>query len=188
MRLENEQQAAAAPGVRLTPNELQEVMTEAIQRHGQAERAAEQRTGLSTVEDALEIARSLNIPEEHVRAAIADRGRLKLREERRLAVRGRRRAGFLFGLASVVGLEVLLSFVGFASLTLFTLLLLHVPLLAVLGILAHRWLAAPVSDAEADRTEVLPVTGKCRVCGADAYAPRATFCEEHRYRGPQAQS
>jgi hypothetical protein len=186
MRLESTQETETpAAVVRLTPGELQQVMNDAIQRHGQAERTAEQQTGISTLDDALEIARQLNIPEEHVRAAVRDRGRLKLREQRRALVRARRRSAFLgsLGLTVAAGLTALVTGTA-VHLTWMGALLVTSPFLIVAVLLGFRWLAAPVTDAEADRTELMPVAGKCRVCGADAYAPNATFCEEHRYKGP----
>ncbi|HTE19897.1 MAG TPA: hypothetical protein VK689_16150, partial [Armatimonadota bacterium] len=164
----------------LTPDELQDVMSDAISRHSDAERRREEHSTLATVEDALEIARTLNIPEEHVRAAVADRQRHKLRAERRAAAR--RSRGNAFMLALALSAPVLLFSLRGGVLRGGLVIVLLLAL--VNAFLAWRWLAAPVTDAEADRVELMPVPGKCRVCGAPAYTPRATFCEAHRYKGP----
>jgi hypothetical protein len=169
-----------AATVRLSPDELQDLMTDAIQRHGQAQRQADHAADyhLSTVEDALDIARQLNIPEEHVRAAVEARQRSKLRGQRREMARNGRRAAFFAGIALAVLLtlgSVLFKFLFFPVGALVWILT---------AFLGYRWLGAPISDTEADKTDVAPVAGTCRVCGAPAYNERATFCEQHRYKGP----
>ena len=77
MPLEHQSQTDPS-SVRLSAEELQEVMNDAIRRAGQAERASDPLDRkVLTVEDAIGIGRDLNIPEEHVRAAVADRQRAK---------------------------------------------------------------------------------------------------------------
>jgi Flp pilus assembly protein TadB len=126
------------------------------------------------------VARQLAIPEEHVLAAARELQHRRLRELRRQVARRRRKAPFLaaLGLAAAVALVVALvrpSLGGLISVVLVALPALY---------LGWRWKAAPVTDAEADRTELPPVPGHCRVCGGEATTPRATFCTEHAYRGP----
>jgi hypothetical protein len=181
MSLKHQSQVdAETAAVRLSPDELQDLMNNAIQRHGQAQRQADRALDhqLSTVEDALDIARQLNIPEEHVRAAIVERQQSKLRVQRREAVRNGRKAAFFAVLAIAViaslGALIRIPGIGFIAFALW----------GVAAFLAFRWLGAPVSDTEADKTDVVPVAGTCRICGAPAYNERATFCEQHRYKGP----
>lgn len=166
---------AASP---LTQDEISQVLHAAIQRHADAER---QTTGLVTLEEALEIARQLNIPEGEVVAAAEairrERELEALRPQRRAAVRMARRHAFLAGLASFGGLGAIVSW------------LTTNPLFVGIGLLlaiflAFRWLVFRISDAEADRVELLPVAGVCRVCGKPAITARATFCEEHAYKPP----
>jgi hypothetical protein len=168
--------------VQLTEDELQELLTDAIARQGEAQRRQDVSHTLSTLDDALEIARQLNVPEEHVRAAAAEIHKRRLRERRRQLVRERRRADFLAALGLLVGVALVVAVVGASLAALIFLMLALIPV-AVLG---WRWLRAPVTDEEADRTELPPIPGKCRVCWRDAHTPQATFCEEHRYKGPNA--
>lgn len=170
------------PGsVKLSPDELQAVMNDAIRRAGQAERAADPLDRkVLTVEDAIGIGRDLNIPEEHVRAAVADRQRAKLRVQRREMVQLQRRTSFFVALVGAVGLSILAA-LGAAN---GFLIVVGVLFWAAALVQGWRWKLAPISDQEADRADVLPVAGTCRVCGAPAYNERATFCEQHRYKGP----
>lgn len=174
--------------VTLTPEELQSVMRDAIARHGQAQRDAEERArarNLATVEDALSIARDLNIPEEHVLAAVRERNMAKLREQRRGSVRASRQARFFLWLGAAVGFSAMAAIAtaltgGLAWWAVFP------TAAAWIGTfyLAWKWLFAPVEDSELRQADHIPVAGTCRVCGAPAYNERATFCEEHRYKGP----
>ena len=168
--------ASAAPP--LTQDELSRVLHAAIQRHADAERQA---GGLVTLEEALEIARQLDIPESEVLAAAEairrERELEALRPQKRAAVRMARRHAFLAGLAGFGGLGAIVSW------------LTTSPLFVGIGLLlslylAVRWLVFRISDAEADRVELLPLAGVCRVCGKPAITPRATFCEEHAYKAP----
>ena len=184
MRLEDESSshetssAAGKPSVRLTQDELTGLLNEAISRHSEAERKADT---VATLEDALDIARQLAIPEEHVHAAAGELQRRRTREQRRAVVRQRRKGAFLaaVGIAAAIGVVVLLvkpSLGGFIS-----------ALVAALPALYLGWrVTAPVSDEEADRVELPPIPGQCRVCGAKAANPRSTFCAEHQYQAPGA--
>lgn len=174
-----ENPSAPLSTLRLSHDELTAVLNDAIARHSEAERSAERPASL---EDALEVARQLAIPEEHVLAAAQELQRRRLRELRRQVARSRRKAPFLgaLGLAAAVALVVALvrpSLGGLVSVLLAALSALY---------LGWRWKAEPVTDAEADRTELPPVPGRCRVCGGEATTPRATFCAEHAYRSPAA--
>lgn len=171
-------QSSPSPSLRLSYEELTAVLNDAIARHSEAERQTERPASL---EDALDVARQLAIPEEHVIAAARELQRRRVRELRRAAARERRKAPFLaaLGLAAAIGLVVALvrpSLGGLVSVLLVGLTALY---------LGWRWKVAPVSDTEADRTELPPMPGHCRVCGSEATTPRATFCTEHEYRGPQ---
>lgn len=183
MRVQNQEE------LRFSPDELQSLMNDAIARHASAERELEERPhrlgSLATLEDALSIARDLDIPEEHILQAARERHRVKLREQRRWAVRAGRRNAFWLGLGlatvtSVVSL-MLGAFTGGALSWL--MVLSGASGLAVL-FLAWRWLFAEVGDPELSRTDHIAVAGTCRVCGAPACNERATFCEDHRYKGP----
>lgn len=165
--------------LRLTHDELTSVLNEAIARQSEAERMVERP---ATLEDALEVARQLAIPEEHVLAAAEELQRRRSRELRRTIVRERRKAPFLAALGLAAALALVVSLVG-PSLGGFISVLLAAAPACYLG---WRWKLAPVSDQEADRTELPPTPGYCRVCGAPATTPRSTFCPEHTYRAPGA--
>jgi hypothetical protein len=83
-----------------TPDELSEVLSEAIARQGGGGRGE----GLATLDDALEVAGQLSIPRQHVLTAARDLRRRKLRAQRRMVLRRRRRAMFgeLIGPIAVV--------------------------------------------------------------------------------------
>lgn len=176
---EPEQQRAAE--LRLTEDELSAVLNEAISRQSQAERPPERVTSLA---DALDIARQLSIPEEHVLAAAQEVQRRRLRELRRGFARGRRKGPFIAAtsLAVIVALGVLLT--GFSLAGVVTGIIALLPALY----LGWRWLAAPISNTEADAVELPPVPGRCRVCWSDAATPRSTFCAEHQYQAPGGSS
>jgi hypothetical protein len=166
--------------MRLTTEELTEVLNTAIARQGEVELQA---APPATLEEAVEIARQLNIPEEHVLAAAEEVRRRGMRGRRRAALRRRRAAGLQLAAAGA----------GLFTLAGLGLLALSVPPLVAFGplLVAAVWLFAafrarfaPISDAEADRVELPPVPGECRVCGRPACSANATFCAEHRYRGP----
>lgn len=175
---EGEPGPKATSSVELTPDELSRVLNTAIQRHSDRDRHSGE---LASLEDALEIARQLNVPENEVIAAAESIRRERqleaLRPQKRAAVRMGRKHAFFAGLAGLGGLGAIVSwitanplFVGFG--------------LAIAAYLAVRWLLFSISDAEADRVELLPLAGVCRVCGRPAITPRATFCEEHAYKPP----
>jgi len=168
---------------RLSPEELQGVMQDAIARHGDAQRHAEAQAevrNLATVEEALEIARQLDIPEEHVRAALKQRERELLRPQRREQAKRKRRGEFVFAAVVAGALTVAVGALG----ALASMLGLAVLAAWVFAFLLGVRLFAPVSDDAADREELPPTPGVCRVCGAPAENERATFCADHRYRGP----
>jgi hypothetical protein len=181
MRSESEEKHTAE-AARFSEAELSAVLDRALERQRESDaRQQEFAARPTTLEDALEIARSLNLPEEHVRAAAEEIVRRRHRDGRIPLVKARRKKqaivapvalgvlGLLFGVGSSAGT------LGMALLGL---------LVLPVGYLWWCWLAAPVAEAEADRTEPLPVAGTCRVCGEPAVTPRSTFCEAHRYKGP----
>jgi hypothetical protein len=172
----------------LTETELHELLNTAIARHTES---PAWEGDLATLEDVKDIARQINVPEEYVIAAAEEMRRRKVREEeerlkalqrpqRRVVVRIRRRTDFIaWAIFAAVG-----TWLAHALFHLW----LFLPVVVGGGIAAFllaRWLFLPVSDEEADRAEMLPVAGTCRVCGKEAYGPLATFCEEHRYKGPE---
>jgi len=165
--------------LRLTHDELTAVLNDAIARHSEAERRAERPT---TLEDALDVARQLDIPDEHVLAAAQELQRRRVRELRRQVARDRRKAPFLAASGFAVGIGMVVALVRPSLGGLVSVLLVMLPALY----LGWRWKLAPVSDAEADRTELPPVPGQCRVCGSTSATPRSTFCTEHEYRAPGA--
>jgi hypothetical protein len=160
----------------LSQEDLGEILREA--RAGTEAEVAAPETAALTVENAVEIARELGLEEEQVRKAAGTVYRRRLRPERRAAIRARRRTAFL-GSAVVAALGI-----GAAALAIPGALPGLLAILAVPAVLAWRWLAAPISDQEADALELPPVPGLCRVCGLPAQAPNSTFCGVHRYRGP----
>lgn len=179
MHLDREGTSQESAKLRLSHDELTDVLNDAIARQSKAEFQTERP---STLEDALEVARQLAIPEEHVLAAAQELQRRRLREQRRQVAREHRKAPFLaaVGLAIGIGLVVMLtrpSIGGFVSVLLVALPALY---------LGWRWKSAPVTDAEADRTELPTTAGTCRICGATAITPRSTFCSEHQYKAPGA--
>src|SRR5207244_4004612 len=97
--------------------------------------------------------------------------------QRRAAVRTGRRNAFFAALTGFGGLGAIVSWLTTNPLFIGVGLLLAV-------FLAVRWLILPISDDEADRAQLLPVAGVCRVCGKPAINARATFCDEHAYKPP----
>jgi hypothetical protein len=187
MRLENEppSQSQQTSGVRLSASEMDAVLNRAIARESSGQQLEPRG---ATLEDALEIARELGISEEQVRASLAEvraeglkSGR---REEKRAVVRSRRRRAAWVATAAMAAFMgwVLIGSAGVGA-TVFAWLLIMAGWLGV-GWLTFRAKFAQVSDAEADRVELMPVAGTCRVCGEPGYSPQATFCQEHRYQGP----
>jgi hypothetical protein len=187
LRHENPEEQNRSAALELSRAELSEVLNEAIARQSEGEPTG---TDVATLEEAIEIARQVNVPEEHVLAAAAALRRRKeaaalavRRDEKRELVRQGRQRAFLasaVGTALAAALAFVLAPLGIAwawggAIALALLALYQ----------GARWIALPVTDAEADRVELPPVAGTCRVCGSPAYTPRATFCEEHRYQGPE---
>lgn len=179
MHLDRDAVSSEPASLRLTHDELTIVLNDAIARHSEAERQIERP---ATLEDALDVARQLAIPEEHVLAAAQELQRRRLREVRRQVVRDRRKAPFLAALGFAVGIGIVVALVRPSLGGLVSVLLVMLPALY----LGWRWKLAPVSDAEADRAELPVVAGRCRVCGTAATTPRSTFCTEHEYRAPGA--
>jgi len=184
MPLEHEPLASTprthVPSAHLTPDELTELLNDAIARDGAASQERDHTLALHSLEDAVDIARQVGVSEESVREAARNLERRKTREQRRALVRAKRRRTLyaLAAVAAVVGLPLALRAGIFPGLPLLALLV------GVALVVGHLWVNGPVSDQEADRTELPPVAGTCRVCGAAATSPRSTFCERHQYKGP----
>ena len=189
MRLENEppSQSQQTSGVRLTASEMDAVLNRAIARDSRGKQLEPREASL---EDAIEIASELGISEEQVRASLAEvrseQVKTGRRDEKRAVVRRRRRTAAWVATAAMAAFMgwILIGSAGVGA-TVFAWLLV------VLGWLAVAWLIfrakfAPVSDAEADKVELMPVAGTCRVCGEPAITPQATFCQEHRFQGPSS--
>ena len=135
---------AAAPGLRLTEDELHGLLGEAMARQDAA------RTGAAyTLEDALKVARELDIPVEHVHAAAERWRRREHTDTRRHAMRlrlqrNRRRAAFVL---TGMGLFCM-GFLGFSDPANGA----HMALLASGPVAAAIFLwRFPVTDAEVDR-------------------------------------
>lgn len=175
-------QADPPAAARLSSDDLNLVLSDAIRRQSRAQEETERQISqlgqVTSVDDAIEIAQQLNVDEKHVRAALADYQKSRLRGQRRDLVRaGRRNTGIgLLVLGGVVLVGALaaapaLAWVGAAGL--------------LAGGALFLWgMLGGVSDTAADQKEIMPVAGTCRVCGKSAYNERSTFCEEHRYKGP----
>lgn len=173
-----QQQPLTRGEMRLAQDELQEILGDAIQRHGAAEQARLQQAQLLTEQDLLEVARDLNIPEEHVAAAILERGKLKRREMGRIAARKGRWNALAAALVLLgAGIGALLVTGGVLGIAIAGVGVLATAI-ALIGVLL------PVSDAAADAAAPPPPPGLCSVCGAQAQNPRSIFCERHRYQGP----
>jgi len=190
MRLEQDQSGeqtnpTASDGAlaqRLTQDELAEVLNVAIERQAEGQQYGGDST---TVEEAVEIARQLGIPEDQVLAAAQDlQGRRlqRLDEAKQIRLRGeikaKRKKGFFISLLPIGGAAAVLAYFS--------------PLLALAVLpffLFALWrFLAPVADDDLRLEEPPPKPGACRVCGRPATTPRSTFCEEHRWQGPSAQT
>jgi hypothetical protein len=170
----------AASSARFTPDELNELLNTAIARHGEAERAQEARASMATMDDALEIARSLGIPEEHVREAAAEMRR-KQGAPRPAELARLRRMTWMAG-GTVLVSALLLTFAVAPSVP--VVYPVGAGLLLMVTFAAWAIMAARLGQARMAAT--LPAVGVCRVCGEPAYNERATFCEAHRYKAPGA--
>lgn len=168
---------ARKAALKLSDDEMSTLLNDAIARHSDSQRTV---APSGTLEDALEIARQLDIPEEHVMAAAREVQLRRLREVRREIARRQRKGPFIAALAIALAIAAVVVLVKPAIGGILSALLAFLPALY----LGWRWLAAPVTDADADGVELPPVPGACRVCGASATTPRSTFCAEHEYRGP----
>jgi hypothetical protein len=166
------------PPVRLTQDELTALLNEAISRHSAAERQAET---VTTLDDALDIARQLSIPEEHVRAAAGEIHKRRGREQRRAIVKQRRQSALIAALAILGAITLVVVLVQPTLGGAISAMIAALPAVY----LATR-MAAPITDEEADRVELPPVPGRCRICGAEATTPRSTFCSQHQYQPPGA--
>ena len=164
MRMRSKADEQHTAEARFSEAELSAVLDRALERQREADARRQ------------EIARSLNLPEEHVRAAAEEIVRRRQRERRLPLVRARRKKQALLA-AVVLGVPALLLALKGALLP---------AVLLVLPLLYFGWraLAGPVTEADAERAEPLPVAGTCRVCGEPTVNPRSTFCETHRYKGP----
>jgi hypothetical protein len=177
--------------LKLSEAEVSQLLDRAMARHQESQTLPDKVLG---VEDAVEIARSMGIPEEHVLAAAEELRRRRhsstpvhLTEEERHRrteiVRSRRSVRFGMSLVGGLAGAVVALFLLRSGVTAFFALL-------VLGIAAatifagFKRMMAPVPEAEIEQLELPPAAGRCRVCGAPAYSPQATFCEQHRYKGP----
>jgi hypothetical protein len=87
--------------IRLTHEELSAVLDGAIARQSHSTRA---QGPLSTLDDAVEVAAQLDIPREHVLAALGELQQRKLRQARRAAMRRRRTAAAARFVGPVLGL------------------------------------------------------------------------------------
>lgn len=172
--------APAAPGMQLSQEDLSRLMSEAISRHGQQQREQERQAEVASLDDALEIARQLDIPAEHVLAIAERMQRERTLPLRRQAVRARRRRTLFAAAGAAAGLVA-------GALALSVPVWMAIAVAALLIAAAAAWMARPVSESELEGVELPPRPGLCRVCGATASTPLSTFCEAHRYRGRGAQ-
>ena len=178
-------EGAAADSARLTSEELNGVLSDAIRRQSREQAELDRQVSrlgqVTSLQEAREIAQQLGVEERHVEAALREHQKLRRRGEKRALVRQQKRA---------LGTGLLVVGTGIALGGLF-LPLPHLAVLALAGLVAaggafllFQAATGRISDAEADQAELLPVAGTCRVCGKPAYNERATFCAEHQYRLP----
>ncbi len=158
------------PGERLlTQDELTEVLRRAGERAGSLEQPAQAPDGSFSVSDAESIAEELGIGPEHVRAVLRDRG---LESAPRVRPGGVGRNVLLLG-GVTLGIGLVLFGLGMGA---------GIPVAACGAVLlAVGWAVGTRKEGRPEQG--LPVSGVCRVCGAVAYSERATFCEDHRYKG-----
>ncbi len=158
----------------LTPEELNQVLNRAAARQ-EAVTGRSDGPALTSDQDAQAIALELGIAPEHVRTALAEH-----RSGAMLTRRGPRKPNpMLIGGISVIAAAVALKIMGFGTLLVIGLLI------AGLG-LGLAAIIRGMRGGLASGVGTLPVAGTCRVCGAPAYNERATFCDDHRFRGAGA--
>lgn len=154
----------------LSQDELAKILKEASSREG-----TRAKPDVTTVDGAIEAARELGIPDEHVLEAI---DRLRAEKSRRaelksIAVRRRDRA-FQFA-----GIMLLSTFIVAVSASLKVAAIVLVSMLIPLFKLVFAYYQAHAAMSDPDRV-VEPIEGECRICGQPAFKPNGRRCAQHR--------
>lgn len=176
-----QQRHESASEARFSQEEIGQIVDAALERKYAAQSPpADAYTG--SIEDAREVARALNISDDLVEAAARElMARRSASGAQRVTAAGKRR--LLVRTAALAGAGLLVILAGS---------LLHLPFWLVAAAGGLLLLSAAVSLVFSLLSsgiaplpgEIGPTPGICRVCGKPAHSPRATFCEEHRYRAP----
>ena len=164
----------APPSIALSGDELTAVLQEASRLQGEALKQESEVPALKSEGNVFAIAEELGIPEEHVRAALAN-------QRRKQKVTG---SGVAMPLL-IAGAAGLLAGVGLGLVGLPTLLAAPLAVLVAAGVFAVGFLLEMMKRNPAKAAGLAPVPGTCRVCFRPAHTPQSTFCDEHRYK-PQA--
>ena len=127
----------------------------------------------ASLADAMQTARELGIPEEHLLIAAEDMKRQKVRKAKRSIALFRRRRETMRYLTTMIAVS---GGVGLMSGSLHTAFVLFACMSIPLIGMIIRWLTA-VFDTD---KEPAAATGMCRVCGAIAWNENATYCSKHK--------
>jgi hypothetical protein len=153
----NPQRMPDPRSVYLTPEDVSLLIDRAMTRH----RDAQERAGQVTLADAVEIARQLDIPEEHLLAAAAELPHLRRREEWRGKIRRRLRYSAMWGTYGAALSTAICTGVAIAIWAVYgnwwglatVVSLLPLMVLSWIYVGWHLWycLRRPISDAQVDR-------------------------------------
>lgn len=151
----------------------QDELTALLQQASQLDSRKVAETHPVSLADALQTARDLGIPEENVLMAADDLKRAKFLRTRRSNAIRMRRNHFIRFLFLALAISIGITFTSSLHAGLAVLAAMSIPLL----IIGSRWATAAMG---ADETSDHPVAGVCRICGATAWNPNATFCNQHK--------
>lgn len=153
----------------LTQEELARILQEASSRNAPATR------DVTTVDGALEAARELGIPDEHLLEAV---DRLRAEKSRRVQLKGvvgRRRDAALRYLGVTLLTTSIVAVTASPKVALIVLVSMLLPLFK-LGF-AYYQARAAMHDPHA---VLEPIEGECRVCAKPAVSKRGRYCADHR--------
>jgi hypothetical protein len=160
----------SAEDLSFTPDELTALLQQASQLDA---RKVEQSHPVSLA-DALQTARDLGIPEEHVLMAAEDLKRSKVKVARRRHALVSRRNAFIRFLFITLSVSIGMLLMSGLHTALVIFAAMSIPLL----LLGSRWIMARIDPTEGGHSG--PEPGVCRVCGRTAWNPNATFCTLHK--------
>lgn len=154
----------------LSQDELAQILKEASSRGAQSTRA-----DVTTVDGALEAARELGIPDEHVLEAVDKLRAQKSRRAELHSVAARRRDNTL----RFLGVMLLTCLIVAVTSSFNIAMIVFVSMLLPLFKNGFAWYQA--AAAMKDPNAVLePIEGECRVCGRPAVSKRGRYCAQHR--------